>query len=210
MVSAPAPKARNGRLGRRSAEDIAETLAWIAELLGKHPNGLRAEEIRTALDLDRREMPKPLAEGLKSGALMKTGERRATVYSLGAGTVSASPKKTTKKRAARRKKKATGKRASKKKAAARERGRSTRAAMEKSIVGFIRASGPQGATKTEWLQSVGLWPPSDDVPVDVIRKAATIWASLEMTGMITRGGVSRGSDGERNAVFTLAGDTPAA
>ena len=84
-VTTAAPKVakKAGRLGRRSAEDIASTLANIVAVLAKHPGGLRAEQIKAALNLDTREVPRPIAEGLKSGALKKSGQKRATVYTVG-------------------------------------------------------------------------------------------------------------------------------
>ena len=88
-VSGPAPKTVNdpgGRLGRRSSEDIAKVLESIVSLLGQHPEGLRAEQIKDSLGLDKREMPKPIGEGLKSGALTKTGAKRATTYFAGSAS----------------------------------------------------------------------------------------------------------------------------
>ena len=100
-VASSAPKKKGGRLGRRSPEDITRTLENIVAVLAAHPEGLRAEQLKAALNLDTREVPRPIAEGLKSGALKKSGQKRATVYTVGSG--SAAPKK----RGA--KKKATGK-----------------------------------------------------------------------------------------------------
>ena len=76
---------KNGRLGRRSAEEIAKTLGQIVAVLAQHPEGLRAEQIKAALQLDKREMPRPIAEGLKTGALKKSGQKRATIYKAGSG-----------------------------------------------------------------------------------------------------------------------------
>ena len=76
-----APKARKrGRLPRRSADQIGEQLATVVALLKKNPKGLRAEAIRAELKLDRREIPRVLAEGLKSKTVRKTGAKRATTY----------------------------------------------------------------------------------------------------------------------------------
>jgi hypothetical protein len=43
----------------------------------------RSEEIRKALGLDKREIPRPLKLGLDLGVLTKEGNKRATVYKLG-------------------------------------------------------------------------------------------------------------------------------
>src|SRR5579872_6370024 len=58
---------RGGRLPRRSAKDIAGVIHQIEALLKVHPKGLRAEEIRAALGLQAKELPRPLKEGLDAG-----------------------------------------------------------------------------------------------------------------------------------------------
>jgi hypothetical protein len=73
-------RARAGRLPRRSGEDIASVIEQIVELLHQHPKGLRAEEIRAALDLEPKEMPRPLREGLEAERFTKSGQKRATTY----------------------------------------------------------------------------------------------------------------------------------
>jgi hypothetical protein len=78
----PAAKAtRTGRLKRRSNEDIGQVLDQIVALVKKNKDGLRAEQIRTELDLQAKELPRVLKEGLGSKRLRKTGQKRATVYS---------------------------------------------------------------------------------------------------------------------------------
>ena len=84
-VAAPKVAKKAGRLGRRSPSDIARTLDNIVAVLTAHPEGLRAEQLKAALNLDTREVPRPIAEGLKSGVLKKSGQKRATVYTVGAG-----------------------------------------------------------------------------------------------------------------------------
>jgi hypothetical protein len=90
-VPLPAPRAAAGRaprggrapsarLARRSPEDIAKTVSSITSLLKKHKGGLRAEQIRDALGLSPKEMPRPLAEGVSSRAFKKRGQKRATTY----------------------------------------------------------------------------------------------------------------------------------
>ncbi len=83
VEAAPKVSKKAGRLGRRTADDIAQTLDSIVALVAKHAEGLRAEQIKAALNLDTREMPRPIAEGLKSGVLKKSGQKRATVYTAG-------------------------------------------------------------------------------------------------------------------------------
>jgi hypothetical protein len=78
----PAPKTtRGGRLKRRSSEDISHVLDQIVGLLKKNKDGLRAEQIRTELDLQAKELPRVLKEGLGAKRLKKAGQKRATVYS---------------------------------------------------------------------------------------------------------------------------------
>jgi len=71
---------RRGRLPRRNADQIQSQLASVVALLKKNPKGLRSEAIREALKLDRREIPRILAEGLKGKVLGKPGAKRATTY----------------------------------------------------------------------------------------------------------------------------------
>lgn len=81
----PARAAKGGRLPRRSIEALNDVVEKIAGVLSKNPEGLRSEQIRDALGLEAREMPRPLAEGLKSGRLRKVGEKRSTLYFLSTG-----------------------------------------------------------------------------------------------------------------------------
>jgi hypothetical protein len=82
----------SGRLPRRSAADIGQVLDRIAGLLRGSPKGLRAEQIRQRLNLLSKELPRPLKEGLASGRLGKSGNKRATTYFLkGGGKAAAAP-----------------------------------------------------------------------------------------------------------------------
>jgi hypothetical protein len=77
----PAPtKSKAGRLARRAPEDIAKTLTSIVSLLKTKKAGLRSEQLRAALKLDKREMPRVLGDGLKSKKLKSRGQKRATTY----------------------------------------------------------------------------------------------------------------------------------
>jgi hypothetical protein len=81
-TQAPAPKASrtNGRLARRSAEEIQEMLGKVVTLVKKHKSGLRAEEIRTNLGMLAKEMPRILKEGVATKKLSSKGQKRATTY----------------------------------------------------------------------------------------------------------------------------------
>jgi hypothetical protein len=70
-----------GRLPRRSPEEIQKTLGSIVTLLKAKKAGLRSEQIRDALELDKRELPRVLGEGLKTKKLKSKGQKRATIYS---------------------------------------------------------------------------------------------------------------------------------
>ena len=60
------PKGKKpGRLARRSSEDIAKTLAQVVALVKGKKAGLRAEQIRAALQIDRREVPPGAARGTR-------------------------------------------------------------------------------------------------------------------------------------------------
>jgi hypothetical protein len=118
-------RGRGGRLGRRSAGDIAGLVQQIVQLLESKPEGLRAEQIREQLGLEAKELPRPIAEALSSRKIAKQGQKRATTYfARGAGGARAkggakaggakkSAKKSAGKKAAR-----GGKRASKKRSKA--------------------------------------------------------------------------------------------
>jgi len=97
---APAPAARaaggrrkGGRLARRNAGDIAEVIDRIVGLLKTSPKGLRAEEIRSKLGLQSKELPRPLKEAVEGGRLSKSGQKRATTYFLKGAGGGAAPKK---------------------------------------------------------------------------------------------------------------------
>jgi hypothetical protein len=79
---APAPQKpkKGGRLPRRSASDIKAALDRVHGLLKSSKGGLRSEQIRVALNLDVREIPRVLKEGLASKKLTSKGQKRATTY----------------------------------------------------------------------------------------------------------------------------------
>ena len=78
--SAPTRK-RGGRLARRSPDEITHMLGHVVALVKKSSFGLRAEDIRKALGLDRREVPRVLKEGLATKKLRAKGQKRGTTYS---------------------------------------------------------------------------------------------------------------------------------
>jgi hypothetical protein len=93
----PGPKTSREVRHRRTAADIEKTAANIASLLAKNPKGLRAEDIRRALQLEAKELPKPIALAIANGTITKTGQKRATTYRL--VTAKTTAKKSAKKRA---------------------------------------------------------------------------------------------------------------
>jgi hypothetical protein len=78
--AAAAPASPTGRLPRRSADDIAAALDQVVSLVKKHREGLRAEQIRTELRMQAKEMPRVLKEGLSKKKLKAKGQKRATTY----------------------------------------------------------------------------------------------------------------------------------
>jgi hypothetical protein len=52
----------------------------VVALVKKNKNGLRAEQIRSELDMQPKEMPRVLKEGLSHKVLRATGQKRATTY----------------------------------------------------------------------------------------------------------------------------------
>jgi hypothetical protein len=78
-TSAPSRRSK-GRLPRRSPADIAKALGQVVALVKGKKTGLRSEEIRKALRLDVREVPRVLREGLAKKSLRSKGQKRATTY----------------------------------------------------------------------------------------------------------------------------------
>jgi hypothetical protein len=70
----------SGRLPRRSADEISAVLDQIVALVAKHKDGLRAEQIRSELGLQAKELPRVLKEGLTTKKLRCKGQKRATTY----------------------------------------------------------------------------------------------------------------------------------
>ncbi len=82
----PAPVARRGkkgRLARRSGEQIATAVDEVVALVKKSKTGLRSEEIKKALGLDVREVPRILKTALAKRKLRAKGQKRATTYTAG-------------------------------------------------------------------------------------------------------------------------------
>jgi hypothetical protein len=65
---------------RRSIDDIHALAEKIGQLLHAHSSGLRAEQIRQALHVQRSDLPRALVAALDSGLIRKRGEKRATTY----------------------------------------------------------------------------------------------------------------------------------
>ncbi len=83
LATAAEPKVRGrrpGRLPRRSDEEIAAELYRVVGIVKKSKAGLRAEEIRSALKMQSKEMPRILKEGLATKVLKSKGQKRATTY----------------------------------------------------------------------------------------------------------------------------------
>lgn len=76
-----APRGRkSGRLARRSPEQIAKALDQVVALVRGKKDGLRAEQIRDALKMQSKELPRVLQEGLAKKKLKSKGQKRATTY----------------------------------------------------------------------------------------------------------------------------------
>ncbi len=78
--AAKSARKAGGRLARRSPADIAKALAKVVALV-KEKGGLRSEQVRDALKMDKKEMPRVLKEGLVRKVLKSKGQKRSTVYS---------------------------------------------------------------------------------------------------------------------------------
>ena len=80
LPSPPQSRGKGGRLRRRSAEEIAKTLEKIVLLVKAHKDGMRAEEIRSKLGMESKEMPRILREGIAKKKFSTKGQKRATTY----------------------------------------------------------------------------------------------------------------------------------
>lgn len=78
-----AKHAKSGRLVRRSPAEILKALARVVALVKASKAGLRAEQIRAQLNMEAKEMPRILKEGLAKKALKSKGQKRATTYTAG-------------------------------------------------------------------------------------------------------------------------------
>jgi hypothetical protein len=67
-------------LPRRSAAEIAQVLDKIVLLVKTHKEGMRAEEIRSTLGMQLKEMPRILKQGIATKKLTSKGRKRATTY----------------------------------------------------------------------------------------------------------------------------------
>jgi hypothetical protein len=89
-AASPAPKApapakasrttTSGRLARRTDEEISTALDGVVALVKKNREGLRAEQIRSELGLQPKELPRILKQGLSTRKLKSKGQKRATTY----------------------------------------------------------------------------------------------------------------------------------
>ena len=129
-----------GRLPRRSLEEIQAVVADVVKLVAKHPDGLRSEIIRAELDLDVREVPRVLKEGVAMGALKSHGQKRATVYFAGKGSKTPKAKKASSKKTP--KAKAASKKAPKKAAKKNKAKAASKAKVSKSANGVTGHAAP--------------------------------------------------------------------
>lgn len=75
-----APPQRRAKRGRRAAAADTNTLPAIIELLKKSSEGMRSEQLRDALSIDKATATKALTAGLADKSITKKGTRRATRY----------------------------------------------------------------------------------------------------------------------------------
>ena len=74
-------KSGGDRLPRRTAEEVAEQVDRVVEFLKSHP--ARAEEIRSQLDLDKRELPRIMKQALEDNRIkVVSGNKRSTTYGV--------------------------------------------------------------------------------------------------------------------------------
>ena len=69
-----------GRLKRRSTADLGKTVDKIVAIVKAHKKGINAEDIRAALNVPRKVLPRPMKMALASKKIRKKGHKRATMY----------------------------------------------------------------------------------------------------------------------------------
>jgi hypothetical protein len=79
-ASASASRKAGGRLRRRSREEIMKALENVVALVKSKKDGLRAGQIRAELNMEAKELPRVLREGLLKKQLKSNGRKRATLY----------------------------------------------------------------------------------------------------------------------------------
>lgn len=118
-AAAGAPRARRGGgRRRRTAADLEALGSRVTDLLKGSPSGLRAEAIREALGIARKELPRAMAQLLEAGTIRKEGQKRATTYFVGEGGGSRGAAKTGARKGGKKAGKRGGRRGSKKSASA--------------------------------------------------------------------------------------------
>jgi hypothetical protein len=77
---APARREPRRKGVRRSDTEINDLAEEIVDLCKKHPDGVKAEEMRAVLKVENRDLQRPIFLLLKRGTVKKTGQKRATLY----------------------------------------------------------------------------------------------------------------------------------
>ena len=84
VAQSPKAASPSGGAVLRASLPSAATLQLVEAIVGVLANGpLYSEDLRRELNLSRRDLAKGLAQGIASGKVMKTGERRKTIYQAG-------------------------------------------------------------------------------------------------------------------------------
>jgi hypothetical protein len=78
-AAGPAPKKR-GRPAKSNGGNADATIERIVALLQKKPKGLRSEDLRRQLKLDKPVLQRATTKALAAHLITKTGEKRATTY----------------------------------------------------------------------------------------------------------------------------------
>jgi hypothetical protein len=73
-------RGKPGPKSKRSTAAHEKVIDAIVGVLKRHTDGMRAEEIRGALSLTRKDIDRPIAGALASKMIKKTGQKRATRY----------------------------------------------------------------------------------------------------------------------------------
>jgi len=78
--AAPSVPAKRGRPAKRNTASAEGSLDRIVDLLRKNPKGLRSEQLRALLKLEKIPFRQAAAKAIEANLITRTGEKRSTTF----------------------------------------------------------------------------------------------------------------------------------